>query len=178
VREKRSLAYRTRSSVESVGHGPVPIVLSAGTQTAKAGQAVQALLEHFEKLGKSEPTADEVEIATRYLSDVFLVGVDTVQALSSMTADLAVLGLPNDYWNTYRAAVREVTGPAVLGFTSRVFVPGKAVIVVAGDASRLATPLSHFGKVDVVDAEKDFVTTKTVQHDPTAPLELPRIEGT
>jgi zinc protease len=178
VREKRSLAYRTRSSAESLAHGPVPIVLSAGTQTAKAGLAVGALLEHLETLGKAAPSEQEIEIATKYLSDVFLVGVDTVASISNMVGDLAVFGLPGDYYDTYRAAVRNVTGPVVLDFTRRTFQTSRGLVVVAGDASRLAGPLSHFATVEVVDAENGFVKKSTKPHDPTAPIELPRIDGT
>jgi zinc protease len=178
VREKRSLAYRTRSSVESLAQGPVPIVLSAGTQTAKAGLTLEALLQHFEGLGKTVPTEDETAIATRYLSDVFLVGVDTVGTIAGMTADLGVLGLPADYYDTYRAAVRSIKGDAVLALSKQFFQPVRAVVVIAGDAARLGKPLSHFGPVHVVDPEAGFVTKSTLPHDPTAAIELPRVDGT
>ncbi|HEX3596175.1 MAG TPA: pitrilysin family protein [Polyangiaceae bacterium] len=178
VREKRSLAYRTRSSIEALAHGPSPIILSAGTQTAKAGLALDALLQHFEGMSKGAPTEDETGIATRYLSDVFLVGVDTVGAIANMTTDLAVFGLPADYYDTYRAAVRNITKENVATLASRYFQGGKAVVVVAGDATRLGKPLSHFGAVKVVDAEAGFVTKATLAYDPTAPIELERITGT
>lgn len=178
VREKRSLAYRTRSSIEALAHGPSPVILTAGTQTAKAGLALEALLQHFEAIGKSAPTDDEVSIATRYLSDVFLVGVDTVGSIASMTTDLSVFGLPPDYYDTYRAAVRGITKDAVAALSSRRFQLGKALVVVSGDAARLGKPLSHFGQVHVVDAEGGFVTKTVLPHDPNAPVELPRIGGT
>jgi zinc protease len=178
VREKRSLAYRTRAGADPVAHGPVPLILSAGTQTAKAGLTVQALLEHFDALSKGPPTDEELDVATRFLSDVFLVGVDTVSTIATMSADLAVYGLPNEYYDSYRAAVRDVKAPAVLGFSSRYFKPQKALIVVSGDAARLGKPLSHFGAVRVIDAEHGFVTKTTIPQDATASIELPRIDGT
>jgi predicted Zn-dependent peptidase len=178
VREKRSLAYRTRSNVESVANGPVPIILSAGTQTAKAGLALQALLEHFEAIGNAAPADDEVGIATRYLSDVFLLSVDTVGAIAGLTTSLGVLNLPDDYYDRYRKRVRQVSGQDVLSLTSRYFETNKAVAVIAGDAERLGKPLSRFGPVVVVDADKGFVTKTKIAHDPTATLELERIEGT
>jgi predicted Zn-dependent peptidase len=178
VREKRSLAYRTRSSLESLAVGPVPIVLTAGTQTAKAGLAVEALLQHFEQIGRAAPTAEETEIATRYLSDVFLVGVETVASVAGMTADLAVLGLPDDYYDGYRTEVRAVTPQQAFTVAKPLFVRERAVVVVAGDAERLGKPLSRFAPVDVVDPENGFVTKRTLPHDPTAQLELERIQGT
>jgi predicted Zn-dependent peptidase len=178
VREKRSLAYRTRSSLDAVAAGPVPIVLSAGTQTAKAGLTLQALLEHYDAIAKAAPSSDETEIATRYLSDVFLVGVDTVGAIAGMTADLGVFGLPADYYDTYRATVRSIEKNTVFDVSQRYFHPGKAIVVVAGDAARLGKVLSHFGPVDVVDADAGFVTKTKLPHEPTAPIELPRDNGT
>jgi predicted Zn-dependent peptidase len=178
VREKRSLAYRTRAAAEQVAHGPVPIILSAGTQTAKAGVAAQALLEHFDALSKSAPTDEELDIATRFLSDVFLVGVDTVATIATMSADLAVYGLSNDWYDGYRAAVRDVKGPAVFGLSQQYFKPQKAMLVVAGDAARLGKPLSHFGAVRIVDAEHGFVVKTTIPQDATASFELQRIDGT
>jgi zinc protease len=178
VREKRSLAYRTRAAADPVAHGPVPIVLSAGTQTAKAGLTVQALLEHFDALSKGPPTDEETEVATRFLSDVFLVGVDTVSTIASMSGDLAVYGLPNDYYDGYRAAVRDVKKNAVFDFSGHYFKPQKALVVVAGDATKLGKPLSRFGTVRVVDAEHGFITKTTIPQDATATIDLPRVDGT
>jgi len=178
VREKRSLAYRTRSSVDALAHGPVPVVLSAGTQTAKAGLTLDALLSHFDAIGKAPPAEDEVGIATRYLSDVFLVGVDTVSSIGSLTTDLGVFSLPTDYYDTYRAAVRNVTKETVFDLSARYFQRSKALIVVAGDAARLGKPLSHFGAVHVLDADHGFIAKTIIAFDPTAPIDLPRIEGT
>ena len=60
VREKRSLAYSTGSSIEEPAHSPVPIVLSAGTQTDKAPHAVKALLDNLERMSAAPPTAAEI----------------------------------------------------------------------------------------------------------------------
>jgi predicted Zn-dependent peptidase len=178
VREKRSLAYRTRSSVEGVANGPVPIILSAGTQTAKAGLTLSALLEHFAKIGGAAPSNEEVAIATRYLSDVFLLSVDTVGAIGGLTANLGVLNLPDDYYDRYRKQVKAVTAKDVVSIASRYFTKDGIVVIVAGDAKRLGKPLSHFGTVFVVDPDKAFVTKAKIAHDPTAPIELERIQGT
>ena len=127
-------------------------------------KTVQALLEHYEALGKAAATPEEMEIATKYLSDVFLVGVDTVAAIAGMTSDLAVLGLPNDYYDAYRSEVRAVTPERAFEVARPLFVRDRAVVVVAGDAERLAKPLTHFAPVEVIDPDKGFVTKSTLPH--------------
>jgi predicted Zn-dependent peptidase len=160
VREKRSLAYSTGSSVEEPAHSPVPIVLSAGTQTDKAPHAVQALLDNLQRMGSSPPSPAEIEIASRYLSDSFLFKTETAGALADMTAKLSILALPDDYYDEYRKAVRSIDGPTAAQKVGKFFNPDKVVIVVAGDAAKLSQRLTHFAKVIIVDPQKDFTPGK------------------
>jgi predicted Zn-dependent peptidase len=178
VREKRSLAYQTNSSVEGFAEGPAPIVLSAGTQTAKAGLTLQALLEHYQKMGTTPVSQEELDIARRYLSDVFLLRMETVGAIASMTATLGVLGLPDDYYDQYRKLVEAVTVEGMSEVTKRYFEAGHAIAVVAGDAKRLTEPLSHFGPVTIIDPQKEFSVVRVVPKNENAKIELERIDGT
>lgn len=171
VREKRSLAYSTGSRVEEVANGPVPVLLSAGTQTPKAGLTVQALLEHVDRLAKGAPDEDETAVATRYLADSFLITMESIGAVASMTARLKVLSLPDDYYDDYRARVRSIEPGSVRAVSQRYFDSARTLIVAAGDAKRIAAPLSHFGPVKVIDPGQGFVVKSTVAHDPGAKLE-------
>jgi predicted Zn-dependent peptidase len=171
VREKRSLAYGTGSSLEEPAHSQAPIVLSAGTQTAKTGLAVQALLENLDKMASAPPTDAEVGMASRYLSDSFLFRTETVGAVADLTAKLAVLGLPDDYYDEYRQAVRKLDKGAVYAAAQHWLSFKNPVIVVAGDAARIGKPLSHFAKVVVIDPEHDFQPGKQLPMDPNQALE-------
>lgn len=178
VREKRSLAYSTHSSVATRANGPSPIVLSAGTQTAKAGLTLQALFEHLALISGEPASPGETQIATRYLADVFLLRIETAAAVAALTSSLTLHGLADDYYDKYRDEVRAMTASAAKDAGSRYFAPAGAVVVVAGDAERLAVPLSHFGDVHVIDPEEDFVEKKVVPHAPDAKIELERLKGT
>jgi zinc protease len=178
VREKRSLAYSTFSSVERVADGPSPVVLQAGTQTAKAGLTLQALLEHADKLAVEAPSVDETTLASRYISDLFLLRMESVGAMADMVSQLAIFNLPNDYYDRYRAAVSATTSADAGQVAKDAFSSRHYLVVVAGDAQRLATPLSHFGKVTIVDPNKGFSTVRELPLDPSAPIELERLDGT
>ena len=178
VREKRSLAYSTYSYVSGFAHGPSLISLSAGTQTAKTGLTLKALLEHLNKMGSAPLDPEELSTATRYLSDAFLLRLETTRAVSSMTASLGILGLGDKYYDEYRAAVTALDEATVQSTAKKYYVGGHAIVVVAGDADRLQGPLSHFGRVTVIDPDKEFSVVKTVPHNPKATIELTRIEGT
>lgn len=178
VREKRSLAYSTHSSLERVAHGPQPFILQAGTQTAKAGLTLRALLEHASGMTARAPNEQETSIASRFLADTFLLRMESVGSLGSMVAALATFDLPNDYYDRYREAVARTTAADVARVGERTFGQGRWLIVVAGDADRLGTPLSHFGPVTVLDPNAQFKTIRELPHDPTANIELDRVDGT
>ncbi|HYJ10616.1 MAG TPA: pitrilysin family protein [Polyangiaceae bacterium] len=171
VREKRSLAYSTGSSVEEPAHSPVPIVLSAGTQTDKAPHAVQALLDNLQRLSSSPPSDAEVEIASRYLSDSFLFRTETVGALADMTAKLSVLGLPDDYYDQYRKAVRDIDASEATAKAGPFFKGDRVVIVVAGDAAKLSQRLTRFAKVIVIDPQQGFAPGKMLPMNASQPLD-------
>lgn len=178
VREQRSLAYSTYSSVDEVVNGPEPLLLRAGTQTAKAGLTLQALIEHAQTLGSTAVKQEELASAQRYLTDVFLLRTETVGALGQMAGSLWLHGLPSQYFETYRQQVRKATVAEVQSTAGQYYAPNHSIAVVAGDAARLADPLSHFGEVIVIDADKGFEQRKVVPHNPSAPIELPRVDGT
>lgn len=154
VREKRSLAYGTGSSISEVAVGPAALVLNAATQTPKATEAVRALLEHLEKIGSSPPAQAELDSATRFLADSFVFRLETVGSVADLTASLWVNGLSDDYYDEYRKDLRELGAGAVSAAASHY--RATPVIAVAGDAAVLGPELAEFGPVVVLDPEHGF----------------------
>jgi hypothetical protein len=110
-------------------------------------------------------------MASRYLSDSFLFRTETLGAVADLTVKLAILGLPDDYFDSYRAALRKLDNATVYEAAKKYFKIKNPVLVVAGDAERIAKPLSHFAKVVIIDPEHDFQPGKTLPLDPTQSLE-------
>jgi predicted Zn-dependent peptidase len=162
VREKQSLAYSTGSWVEEPAHGPMPLVLSAGTQTAKTADTVAALLGHFARIGDTTPTSEELELATRYLSDSFLFKMETSGAIADLATRLLVLGLPDETYDEYRHAVRKLEPSHVSRVAGKHFRKGAEIVVVAGDGNAIAKSLARFAKVSVLDPERDFAVRETI----------------
>ena len=162
VREQRSLAYSTYSDIVGLAHGQQPFYAYAGTQTDKTADAVSALLENEEKLAASGTTDEEAQGARRYLGDVFALRMDTVGKIASLTADLAGAGLPYDYWDTYRTALRATTAASASRAAATLYHADTALIVVAGDADVIASKLTRFGEVTVVDPEHQFASIRTL----------------
>ena len=162
VREQRSLAYSAYSRVVELAHGAQPVLAYAGTQTEKTADAVLGLLENEERIVASGVTEDETRGARRYLSDVFAVRMETVGSIANMTAELTTLGLPYDYWDTYRGAVRATAAGAASAAAPKLYHPAAALVVVAGDADAIAPKLARYGEVTVLDPEHQFSSIRTL----------------
>jgi predicted Zn-dependent peptidase len=156
VREQRSLAYRTGSLIADLAHGEQPLLLYAGTQTEKTRAAVEGLLENAAKMKSSPPTAQETETARRFLSDIFAIRMETIGAIADMVVSLETLGLPDNYWDTYRRALRATEPTEAASAAEKMYTPDKALVVVAGDADVIAPELAKIGEVTVVDPEREF----------------------
>jgi hypothetical protein len=65
---------------------------------------------------------------------------------------LAVYGLPDDYWQTYRVNLEAVGPDQVLGAARDLVRPDELLILAVGDASRIRGELESggFGGVEVV----------------------------
>jgi len=177
VREKRSLAYNTRSSVGELARGPVPLTAYAGTQTAKTGLAVQALLDNLKRISSDPASDDELNTARRYLSDIFAVRMETIGSVADMVVSLKVLGLPDDYYDAYRKEIRTVSSDSALKGIGEHIREGHTIIAVSGDAEKIGPVLAHFGEVLVFNPEKEFERIRTIPANPSAPIELERETG-
>jgi predicted Zn-dependent peptidase len=168
LREQRSLAYAASASIVELAHGEQPLMAYAGTQTPKTVQAVQGLLENIEKAAKEPLAQGETEVARRFLSDVFAVRMETIGSIADLVATQSKLGLPDGYWDTYRAAVKQVDAAHASGAAAKMLHADHALIVVAGDADAIAPSLTRFGDVTIVDPEREFQTIKTLPKDDAA----------
>ena len=164
VRETRSLAYSTSSSITEYAHGKLPVTLYAGTQMAKTSEAVTGLLENLDRMRSSPPTGAETETARRYMSDIFAIYMETVGSVATLVGTQEVLGLPDRYWDEYRKELRGTQAPEAAEAAQKLFGDARAhsLIVVSGDAAAIAPELSRFGDVTVLDPEKDFKAVKTI----------------
>jgi predicted Zn-dependent peptidase len=79
--------------------------------------------------------------------------METAAALSELTARLVVLGLPDETYDEYRRAVRNLAPESIASVASRYYKKNAAVVVVAGDAKASAKDLAHIAPVKVIDPE-------------------------
>jgi predicted Zn-dependent peptidase len=154
--------------------GPTLITLGAHASIEATALEVKALLDALGDLRTRERSDEETQAAVRALADGFWVRAETNRALARLFGSLGAARLDDETLDRERSSLRDVVARQVQEAAIRHLADSRLVVVVSGDAARLAAPLSRFGPVSVVDPSAGFVVRRSLAGDPTTPLELPR----
>lgn len=155
LREKRSLTYGAYSAIgERVEVGP--FVAYASVRTEVTHEAVGAFFEHLELIHEEPASPEELVNAKRYLSDSFPLQVDTPGKLAELLVKLRIFGLPDDYWDNYRRAIRATSASEALYVARNYIRPNDSLVVIVGQAADFARSLQEFGPVTVVSPDGEL----------------------
>lgn len=150
LRERRSLTYGAYSNVDELV-GVSPFRARAAVPNARTEPAMDAFMEHLERIVREPAPVAEIRDAERYLSDSFPLQIDTYGRIAWMVGYLRLFGLPDDYWDGYRTQIRSVSPEEALRAAQAHIHPDRAIVVVVGDADVVAEPLRRWGTVSIVD---------------------------
>ena len=95
----------------------------------------------------------ELSRVKNYLSGTFVMGLETQSGLANQLAAVKLMGLPENYLETYTARVRSVDPARIQSAARKYLAPDVAGIVVVGDASQIGKAVEKLGTVAIVKAE-------------------------
>ncbi len=126
-----------------------PFSMDAAVQSDVTAAAVQEMLNEFDKMRSAVVTDSELTLAQSYLDGVFPIRFETTRAIASALATQSIYGLPADYYDTYRARIRDVTAADILRVAQKHLDPAQLQVVAVGDPDAIAAPLAALGIGDV-----------------------------
>jgi zinc protease len=156
LREAHGYTYGAFSAFEW-RRGAGPFVVHTAVKSDVTGEAVREILSEIDRMRHEEISPDELTLATSYLDGVFPIRYETTSAIAGALANLIIHGLPEGYYDQYRAHVRGVTTAGVLRAAQRHLHPDRLRIVVVGDPALVAGPLGDISglPVDIVPAQDE-----------------------
>ena len=132
-----------------------PFVVSTAVANDVTHLAAQQALLEVERFGDITVDTRELTLATDYLDGVFPIRFETTAAIAGALGGLVSYGLPDDYYDTYRANVRAVTPDDVRRVAREHLQSARLQLVVVGAADAVREPLESlgFGPLTVYDAD-------------------------
>jgi zinc protease len=155
LREEHAYTYGAHSGFDW-RRAAGPFVVETAVKTEVTDAAVREILLEIDRIRDAEVTADELDLATKYLAGVFPIRYETTGAVASALALSAVYGLPDDYFSTYRDQIAAVTRGDVLAAARAHLHPEALQVLAVGDAAAITEPLAalHLGTPSVTTADE------------------------
>jgi zinc protease len=157
LRERHGFTYGAHSAFTN-RLGPGPFQLSAAVANESVGAAVVESLSELRRLQDEPVEAAELADAVSYLEGVFPYTLQTVESVAQRLSQLAVFGLPDDYFASLPGLLRAVTVETLLEVAQRHLRPHACAVVAVGPAELLRPQLEALGPVHVVSAGRVAAT--------------------
>jgi predicted Zn-dependent peptidase len=165
LRESKGYTYGARTSFD-YRHGAGPFTASAGVQTAATTQAIVEFLKELRGIRGEIPITElEMTNAKRGLTLGFPRSFETPAQIAGRLADVAVHGLPHDYFDNYVANIERVSLADLARVASSSIDPARVAILVVGDRKAIEPGLrllGGLGPITFLDAEGRPVTEVSV----------------
>lgn len=153
LREELGYTYGARAGFDP-RRSRGPFAASAAVHTEVTAASVDEILAQFDAIRRAPPPEDELRGVKDYLIGVFPLRFETTGGVAGAIEPLAVYGLPEDYWTTYRDRIEAVNGDDVMKAAQERIRPSELAIVMAADAAQVRGSLEErFGEVEVVEPE-------------------------
>ncbi len=140
LRETHGFTYGVRSGFGK-RLGRAPFVISTALANEHVGAALDEIFRELERL--REEVANDAEVAdTRdYMIGSFPYSVETLRGLAGRLSDLAIYGLPDDYFARYPEVLAAVSGADLLETARELLAPDRALVVCVGPDRELRPQL-------------------------------------
>ncbi|MFC6086696.1 M16 family metallopeptidase [Sphaerisporangium aureirubrum] len=137
LREDKGYTYSPSSVIEHALAGST-LVAAAEVATAVTGPALAETLRELEKIAGEPPAEAEVEQAREYALGSLVLGMSTQSGLTRLAGNLAGHGLRLDYLAAHADGLAAASAGDVFRAAATYLTPARAVIVLLGDAARVA----------------------------------------
>jgi predicted Zn-dependent peptidase len=171
LRDVTPFAARARVELVPTAHGPGPWVARATAEVARSGVVAAAMLDDLRRAPDLTASDAELSSARRRIEIDVATRLASLPGLADALARAGALRSSDDVPDRQLARIRALDAAAVQRAT-RGNLGGGAVLIVVGDAARVAPLLVRLGDVTVTSPDRAFERVRTLPADPKAPLEV------
>jgi predicted Zn-dependent peptidase len=150
VRSRQGLAYSVGSAIRPGHMVPGVFLMHALTKAPTTYQALNSILEQFDRL-RQEPVSDlELQQAKDAFLNSFVFSFADAGQVVGRLMDLEYNGLPPDFLQRFRDGVVSLTKEDLLRVARKHLHPDRLIILAVGKAEDFEKPLTAFGQVTVL----------------------------
>jgi predicted Zn-dependent peptidase len=145
LRQEKGLTYGARTTFD-FRRGRGPFILQTSVQSDGTGEAITSSLLEIDAIRTDRPpTEAEVEIAKAALTRGYARNFETAEQIARAMIQLALYGLPDDYFDTFTSKIAEVTVDHARQVASTHLDPDRLATAVVSDSSIVIPQLAAAG---------------------------------
>jgi predicted Zn-dependent peptidase len=142
LREDKGYTYGARTAFE-FRRAPGPFVLQASVQSDVTADAVREALAEVRAIRTDRPvTREELELGRAALTRGYPRNFETADQIARAVAQLALYGLPDDYFTTFVPKMLALDEKAVTRAAEAHIDPSRLLTVIVGDREKLSPSLA------------------------------------
>jgi predicted Zn-dependent peptidase len=141
LREELGYTYGARAGFDprrAVG----PFSAGAAVQTEVTADALREMMEILTRVRDAAPEEAELNDIRDFLVGVFPLRFETTGGVAMAIEPVAVYGLPDAWWQTYRSHLEAVGADDVLAAARELLDPDRYLMLVVGDAQKVRDELT------------------------------------
>jgi predicted Zn-dependent peptidase len=143
LREDKGFTYGARTAFD-FRRGRGPFVLQVSVQTDATTQAIRESLAELTAIrGERPATSEELTLARAALTRGYPRGFETAEQVARATAQLALYGLPDDYFSQFVPRISAVDSSEVTRVAREHLDPSRLLTVVVGDRDKIGASLAR-----------------------------------
>jgi zinc protease len=140
LREQLGITYGARAGMD-YRLVPGPFVISTAIVTAETGKGLSEIIKILDDLATNDVPAEELDKSKQNLIRALPSMFGTNGSTAGAFADLAVFGLPDNWYASYAANVRKVTAKD-LKTAAKTLIPSKNMVIsIVGDMTKIKADL-------------------------------------
>jgi zinc protease len=140
LREQLGITYGARAGMD-YRLVPGPFVISTAIVTPQTGTGLTEIFKILDDLATNNLPAEELDKSKQNLIRALPSMFGTNAATAGAFADLAIFGLPDNWYATYAANIRKVTAKDVKAAAAKLIPSKNMVISIVGDMAKIKADL-------------------------------------
>jgi zinc protease len=144
LREQLGIIYHGYASMDW-RVAPGPFVIDAAIDTPNTATGISEVIKMLDDLASHDVPDPELDKAKQNLVRALPTMFDTNAATASAFVDLALYGLPDDWYAQFAEGVRKVTAADVKAAAQAMLPSGSMAVSIVGDVSRIQPELDKLG---------------------------------
>jgi zinc protease len=147
LREQLGITYGARAGMD-YRLVPGPFLISTAIVTPETGRGLTEIFKILDDLATNDLPAEELDKSKQNLIRALPSMFGTNASTAGAFADLAIFGLPDNWYAGYAANVRKVTAKDVKAAAAKLIPSKNMVISIVGDMSKIKAELDKLSLGD------------------------------